>query len=334
MVDFSSNVSGNVAIGAFGVGNVGDDLLLFELMRRIKIDYTSGYGIPMKTNLLLPEQIERHVLLDNLEHPLHVIVAGGSFIWSEERLFYLNEVQNRVLKKGGRFSVYWAHVHLGIANARPDVVRKIADQSEHFSTRDSFSRDLITLLGATAQFENDPVFQRAANIRSELRTTESLTRNLRPRIGINAIRTSANFSDFFVDLAKSLMEIDGGCEFEYVSQVEHSLSAGERDSLIFRELRQKFQQNGIDLSFSGHPRDEEDAYMRLLRYDLVVAQRNHLYLMSKGLGINVCMVGSAPNGKLGASSMDYGSGKDFYLIHDQAVLNRISQRLRDALGTS
>jgi hypothetical protein len=296
----------SLVIGAYGVGNFGDELLYLaaaniETLAGFR-PICCGYGpaqIKAKTKFISLSQAADYIL----ESPpgSRVALGGGGLFWSEESTARFSSLLALAKMKGLTTAVH------GIGTQGPGAALKTSlkllhESADIFSVRDQRSLDImIDAVGPTNKIKMLGDLVERNDSRFLFEKAKHRRRKKGPiKIGLNLgwarVSQDAGFRHHTcLSLANAARQLIGKFEFVYVPQVMHKMSMDEQCGIFAEWLR--VASDGLIKAFPP-PTTAEDFVLTVAECDLILAGRFHTAICAKQLGLPFAMLCISDEDKL------------------------------------
>jgi len=288
----------SLVIGAYGAGNLGDDLLYLaaaniESMAGFQ-PVCCGYHPPqVKIKPKFCYLAQAADFISSLPLGSRVVLGGGGLFWSEESTARFSALIALAKMKGLGTAVHGIGVQ-GPGAALTTSLRLLHDSADHFSVRDQPSLDImrnavgsehkIQMLGdLVARPSGDFLFKKVKRRQHKIGSI---------KVGLNLAwpRVSQDLGFRYhtcLCIANAARQLSSEVEFVYVPQVMHKISMDEQ-CLIFAEWL-RVSSDGL-IKTPAVPATAESFLSSVARCDLVLASRFHTGIAAKQIGIPFAML--------------------------------------------
>nr|WP_295983970.1 polysaccharide pyruvyl transferase family protein [uncultured Agrobacterium sp.] len=269
-------------VGAFGVGNRGDDYLALAFSETYRPVVQIGFA-PMEF-LATAEFLPFEKAAEQDYTGFKVIICGGSFIWSVEQLDCLINLAACVKKTSGTIEARCVHVESNVVLANSGKFIELAKQLDLITVRDSLSRKLCQEFGIFADIEKDKL---ASYILGKYaKNTPSPNAY---RIGFNFHNFGENSLDWYYEFLATLNHLaPAELTLNYIVQCRHLSHPASNEAMIAEFLFSKFG-GKINIIDGGPSLDSLiDGYRT---NDVVITNRTHGILIADALGITTITAG-------------------------------------------
>ena len=324
-------------IGAFGTGNLGDDLMLQSILLREPASRVVAYGPP---RLREPVQfISYNRFMDSPETFFPgcsaVRFGGGSLFWSEENLIAMLVIAQRAKLAGLRVSLNKVGLQGFERNER--YSRLLLSIVDEVTVRESHSEAVARYLG-----RNDVVRERdyAFDLFPE-EPVPANTKNDIPVVGVNFsdIRLSSSNPDdagFKNHIAGIFSEIarrfEGALRFTYIPFCNHQSYEPEND---MRAADVLWNDSKGKISYVEDVVTTDDLVDRVRGVDALLGFRFHMFVLGFALGKPVVPFVESHNrlGKYGAIARDHNCEPILYTGASQGfIVSQVEARLTRLFG--
>ena len=272
-------------IGAAGVGNRGDDFLAQVFAQRYSASFLVALREPDFSIDLEYISMDRATSTEVLKGT-NLVVAGGSFVWSEEQLDFLLTVASKAVEDGGSLILRSVHVDSNIARLFPEKLKHLLRMAYEISVRDSQSIRTLEEIGIDSEYELDPIAA-AARTFSKNRKVSRLANNQRQhplRIGFNFHYLGhANVEwlfEFIATINHLVLQTNRETRLTYVTQCRHKTHWPSNELIVAEQLFSMFK-GRMDIS-----RDctaLEDLFSLYCTLDMFITNRTHGFLIADAL---------------------------------------------------
>lgn len=300
--------------GGYGVGNLGDDLLLISALNKWGKDCkVISYGIPQIDFDV--KFIDFNLFINNLDlissNTDEFIIGGGGVFWSEGHINDIFKIAKHIKKIGGKFIV--DSIGTQGCSSAPEIVEKIIELSDDFTVRDRDSiRQLkmhnISNLHKVRQSEDLALiidYSQFKNIQIESKKTIVAINYAVPNAGIE------EFESFVGAISKISDILAENFEFYYLGHTRHNLTIDENDYITAENFR-VISRNRVKSFIPTNVKDLLGFYKSV---DLTIGFRYHMSVISIAMNI--------PN-----LSISFGYGK-YFAIADEKDTSHLNIRDKD-----
>jgi polysaccharide pyruvyl transferase WcaK-like protein len=292
--------------GAYGAGNLGDDLLLEAALRRYDdVALIVGFGPPLVTTdvpLLLQDDFLR-TASDWLDADATLVFGGGGLFWSVEHMTAMLRGAFRA-KVAGAAIVIDAIGGQG-AHMAPGLAAEIFSLSSKASVRDSRSIALLKKAGVdTSRVEvaNDLVLSLAPPARTPRKSSS------RPVVGVNWGDGRFYLEEPWRKHAMSIFnavldEVEADVELRYIPFVKH-ISSLKDDCIITAEHFRIVSRNRVTVA--EFPKTALGLVDAVGECDAIVALRLHALVLAKLLGLPALALHASEESKYASFARDHG----------------------------
>ena len=317
-------------IGAFGTGNLGDDLMLQAILAMGQPCSVVSYGRPLLAHDVPYIQYQRFISdpVYFISNAVSLDFGGGDLFWSEKNLTDML-VFSQIAKSQG-VPVRLKRVGLHGYDVNKMYAKLLLSIADEVSVRDSFSLDYSKLLGrADAVLDADYVFTLLENYPVVPRMSPIL------KVGINFSDTRMTSSDagfinhmagIFSELASRLNEI---AEFFYVPFCIHRTYAPENDAKVGNLL---WEASGGRIKYVGDIVNTDDLVRTVASMDILLGRRFHMQVLGYALNKHVVPMVEyvGESSKYSAIAYDHGINPIPYSGVSQGyVIDNIESRNRN-----
>jgi hypothetical protein len=299
----------NYIYGAYGTGNLGDDLLLMGAIKEHSgedIEVVS-YGIPYTNGV--NNYIDHFEFINNCEKYVRkgdrVTFAGGGLFWAASHAEDMYDIARKSIKNGAdvrikRIGAQGFHCNI-------DAVRKLMELCSFISVRDINSVQILKEYNITnkAVFEEDYVLTLKEEV-NKIKEQKKHSHSSKIRIGINHSATP-----FFHDekhRKKTLHlystiadEYKKNCDFYYIPHTRH-FNVIDQNDIINGEWFWKCS-NGLITPFS-FPKSTDELLNMYSQMDAVIGWRYHLLVLGNLFELKTAFLGSPGGHKYGAFALE------------------------------
>ena len=264
-------------LGAFGVGNRGDDYLIQAFAAEQAPALLIGFSpLPFMADVPFMLLEDAAGLSDIAADDL--TVCGGNFIWSVDQLNKVMAIAHKIKAAGGRFHIRCAHVTSETVWAAPSTFIELANIADKFSVRDHASMELCADFGISVEFEQDALAKYVAANFHHFPTDRSVQ-----RVGFNFHNWGPESIDWYFEFLGTLNHLaPNGLELTYILQCRHLTHAPSNEAAIAEYLFSRFR-GKIAITRSDSSLDELINHYH--SQDLIVSNRTHGVLIGEALGI-------------------------------------------------
>lgn len=269
-------------VGAFGVGNRGDDYLALAFSKIYQPVTQIGFS-PMPF-LNGAEFVSFQQAVEQDYANFKVIICGGSFIWSVEQLDCLIKIATRIKMTCGSIEARCVHVDSDVALKNSEKFIEFTRQLDLLTVRDSQSQKLCRELGITPGIEKDKL----ATFISDKYSKNPPASDTR-RIGFNFHNFGESSLEWYYEFLATVNHFaPEALTLNYVVQCRHLSHPASNEAIIAEYLFSKFGGN-IDIVDGGTSLDSLiDAYRA---NDIFISNRTHGILIADALGITTVTAG-------------------------------------------
>ena len=323
--------------GFYGMGNLGDEAILTALLREcsklrdIKVTVLSPNPATVRAAYHLPAlraggRLSQLRLTPSIAHCDLFLLGGGGLLKDygdspASLLSWLKPIAlaQRLGKRTATFAIGADHVRFPRSKNR---LRQVLSRADMIAVRDSFSADLLRLLGVTGEIDisSDPAL---------LLTHEGTWRGMdEARVAIcvrhwfsdrNATENSTVFHHFLSALASTVRALrSAGASIDFIPM---RANEPDDDRAIAHRIWQMAGRHGDVRVFESVPR-VESFIERLPRYRLLIGMRLHSLILATGVGVPVVGLDYMP--KVGAFMRSVGES-DRCLRLEETYPDRLSK---------
>lgn len=285
-------------LGAYGAGNLGDDLLFTVAASDFKKRGYSlvcvGYGLPSDHQSCEFIEIKNfHGILPSINQEDVVAIGGGGIFWSDESAMMFSSLIAGAKLQGNRTEV----LAIGLNNVDQDA-KKFAlcllyRSSDYFSVRDQASyRVLCACCGELPNcVEPDLVAQKKANFLFR-KKGPPLKEPRKLKVGINLHSTqmsqNAGYREHIgLSIGNAAKKLKEEIDFFYIAQVRHKLSLDEQ-CVIYGEWLRVYSEGLIaiqNISSSG-----PELISEIHKMDMMLAGRLHSAIVATKLKLPTAVI--------------------------------------------
>lgn len=273
----------NWIYGAYGVGNLGDDLLLYSALMKWGCDSkVVSYGKPQ-----IPIEVEWIHFKDFLIKFNEVvspgdrfIVGGGGVFWSKEHIFQMNHFVTQLKKK--KCEIIFDSIGTQGSSYSPKVVQNLVNLSDDFSVRDY---DCVREMKTQNIKTNEVVVKKDLSFYIDYSNFEKIDLGNKLKvIGINYavphhdVDKYQQMKEIFCDLSKKYQD---EFQFYHIEHTVHKLNQKENDSIISEDLNRS--SNGRIVALQ--PKNIQQLIGFYKNFDLTIGFRYHMSAISVNLDI-------------------------------------------------
>lgn len=273
-------------LGAVGVGNRGDDYLMYAFAQREKPSLLVGFRRPHFDNRT-PFQSFSDAAAANPEFDV-AIVCGGSFIWSSEQLNLLNTFAQRAKDAGKQVMARCVHVSSETVYQDPGTFLKFSEALDLFTVRDIPSLDLCSDFRIPdVSFERDALAQL---VEERYGASPRPPAGRRVKIGFNFHNLGAESLDWYYEFIATINHyLKGECDLKYVLQCRHLAHVPSNEAINAEYLFTRF--NGrIQITPVDSTLDELVSHYKSC--DIFISNRTHGLFIAHALGLKVMAAGT------------------------------------------
>jgi polysaccharide pyruvyl transferase WcaK-like protein len=270
-------------LGAFGVGNRGDDFLIEAFSKKRRPDAIVGFA-PLS---FLPDVpfIHLDAMATIKSMPARdLVVCGGNFVWSTEQLRTLLLIARKFKSSGGRVEFRSVHVDEDTIYLDYDGFQQLALLADVFTVRDQYSISVCAGFGIRVSFEPDPLGTYVASLGYELSSQKPVQ-----RVGFNFHNFGPESLNWYFEFLGTLNhQAPSRLALTYVVQCRHRTHAPSNDVLIGEYLYSRF---GGEVAVTAPDVGLGDLLGYYSKQDLFVSNRTHGIIIANSLGLPVIAAG-------------------------------------------
>jgi len=274
-------------MGAFGVGNRGDDYLIEAFATTRTPDLLIGFApLPFVRDVPFVH-IEEVLKCEDL--PLDdLVVCGGNFIWSADQLRKTLEIVKRIKTSNGRVDVRCVHVSAETIWQDPPAFIELAGLIDKFTVRDQLSMDLCRDYGISVEYEQDALAKHV-----EMNYNRTSDHYPPYRFGFNFHNWGPQSLDWYFELLATLNHFSPlPLELTYILQCRHLTHTPSNEAVIAEYLFTRFNGN-LQVTTVDTSLDELIGHYRA--QDIILSNRTHGVLIAEALGLPVVPAGIGDN---------------------------------------
>lgn len=305
----------NWIYAGYGVGNLGDDLLLLASLYKWGMDSkVVSYGKPrICRKIEFVHFSEFKNMLDIVSKGDCFIIGGGGVFWSEEHIIYMHSIISVLKERGVRIVI--DSIGTQGCSSNPELVEEMIRISDEFSVRDYDS--IRQLKSQNIRNFEKVLVNRDLSFEIDYSKFEKI--KIRKEKKIIAINYGVPYScwesfEYFLGAMSNISnQFKDDFEIWYLGHVRHDLSMHENDYIIAEHFR--VYSSGAIKSFI--PESVEDLIGFYKNVDATIGFRYHMSAISYALKI--------PN-----LSMSFGYGKYFAIAEESNASHiNIDSKKRD-----
>lgn len=279
-----SGVRSALLYGAFGAGNLGDDLLLLSALRRYQRSVcVIGVGKPSFALKLPFLRYDDYTgIVSRLDRSTELVFAGGGQFWSIEHIINMYRLAARAKARGARVII--DSIGAQGAEHAPELVLDLCELSDFVSVRDLQSKTILGSIGVSMERINVSS-DLVSRLEMPLRKSSPTDRFV---VGITQGDVDFYFSETWrMHVMKIYNDVvahfGDTVQFRFIPHVRHKTSIKDSCVLAGELIRCLSGNSIVPLVF---PKNVE----RLLSYyrglDLVIAnQRYHSLVIASSMGV-------------------------------------------------
>ncbi|OEC99677.1 polysaccharide pyruvyl transferase family protein [Rhizobium sp. YK2] len=274
----SNKIAGRVGyVGAFGVGNRGDDYLIQAFAAERTPDLLIGFSpLPFMSDIPFMHLEDAAGLSDIAADD--VTICGGNFIWSVDQLNKVLAIAHKIKAAGGQFNIRCVHVPSETVWAAPSTFTELANIANHFSVRDHASMELCADFGISVEFEQDALAKYVAANFNHSRNGRSVQ-----RVGFNFHNWGPESIDWYFEFLGTLNHLaPNNLELTYILQCRHLTHPPSNEAALAEHLFSRFT-GKIKITQTDSSLDELINYY--CAQDLIISNRTHGVFIGEALGI-------------------------------------------------
>ncbi len=270
-------------VGAFGVGNRGDDYLIQAFAAERTPDLLIGFSpLPFMSDIPFLHLEDAAGISDIAADD--VTICGGNFIWSVDQLNKVLAIAHKIKAAGGQFNIRCVHVASETVWAAPSTFIELANVAHHFSVRDQASIELCADFGISVEFEQDALAKYVAANFKRFQQSHSVQ-----RVGFNFHNWGPESIDWYFEFLGTLNHLaPRNLQFTYILQCRHLTHPPSNEAALAEHLFSRFT-GKIEITRTDGSLDE--LINHYLAQDLIISNRTHGVFIGEALGI-----GTAPAG--------------------------------------
>ncbi len=277
--------------GAYGIGNLGDDLILLGALQDYALDSVRivCYGKPsinVDVDWISESDFKNRKEFFLKENDL-LVFAGGGLFWADVHIYEMLDLARCAKKVGAK--VYLQKVGFQGLHLAPDAVKELCNIADAITVRDFDSICLARnwFIDSNITHSPDFVFSLKEYVDKKRKTIQEKKLEVRPKIGIN--HSNVNFyhvkehRDRALDLyAQVINNYHEKIDFVYIPQVRHKNVIAQNDILYGEYFWQKTKGAIGTLSF---PKNVDDLLNIYCELDAIIAWRYHSLVLGNVLDI-------------------------------------------------
>ncbi|NTH79014.1 hypothetical protein A6U85_23860 [Agrobacterium sp. 13-626] len=274
----SNKITGRVGyVGAFGVGNRGDDYLIqafaAERMPALLIGFSP---LPFMSDIPFMLLDDAAGLSDIAADD--ITICGGNFIWSVDQLNKVLAIAHKIKAAGGQFNIRCVHVTSETVWAAPSTFIELANIAHHFSVRDHASIELCADFGISVEFEQDALAKYVAANFNHFPQGRSVQ-----RVGFNFHNWGPESIDWYFEFLGTLNHLaPHNLELTYILQCRHLTHPPSNEAALAEHLFSRFT-GKIEITRNDGSLDE--LINHYCAQDLIISNRTHGVFIGEALGI-------------------------------------------------
>lgn len=272
-------------VGAFGVGNCGDDFLISAFVEERKPDLLVGIAA-LSLFDHIPFLTIEDASISLRDHD--VTVCGGSFIWSVEQLQNLIEIAYKARSNSNRFDIRSVHIEHNTVCVDPKGFSRLAEYATTFTVRDSASAQRANDFGLQLLVERDPLAKMIAkNFKKPIEQKPSHPFT----IAFNFHGVETNHWDWYYQFLAALNHYagDGVC-LKYVVHCRHLRHWPANEMQIAEYLNTRFHGKLIATPPAQSSAELANHYNLS---DIFVSNRSHGLLLAEALDVPAAAIGGS-----------------------------------------
>ena len=285
-------------LGAYGAGNLGDDLLFEVAANNFKmrgyIPVCVGYGDPsVSKNCEFILIKDFHKTLPSVSNEDIVAIGGGGIFWSDESAIIFSSLIATAKLKGNITEVLAIGLNNVDCDAKKIALRLLYRSSDYFSVRDNVSFKILSACcGEVPEcVEPDLVAQKKANFL--FRRKERLEKkNQKLKVGINLHSTRMSQDVAYrehigLSIGNAIKQLSGEADFFYIAQVRHRLSLDEQ-CLVYAEWLRVYSEGLITVQSA--PSIGSHLINEIHKMDIMLAGRLHSGIIATRLHLPTAII--------------------------------------------
>lgn len=270
-------------LGAFGVGNRGDDYLIEAFAAERVPNLLIGFaplpfvgGVPF---IHLDEVTKRgDIGADDL------VICGGNFIWSPEQLRKILEIAKCIKASSGRVDVRCVHVTAESIWQDPGTFMELARLVDSFTVRDQLSVDVCRDFEIAVEYEQDALARHV-----EARFSRTIIDHLPKKLGFNFHNWGPQSLDWYFEFLATLNHFAPvHVELTYILQCRHLTHPPSNEAAIAENLFTRFNGN---IRITAVDQSLQELVSHYQAQDIIISNRTHGVLIAEALGLPVVPAG-------------------------------------------
>lgn len=312
--------------GAYGIGNLGDDLILLGALQHYDLDSVKivCYGRPAIDIDI--DWIDECDFKTNKEAFLkegdRLVFAGGGLFWADVHIYELLALAQYANQVGAK--VYMQKMGFQGWNLAPDAVKELCNIAEVITVRDFYSVQVAKeWLTDPSKITHSPdfVFSLSKYIEDK-RKANIYKKKQKPKIGINHSNVYFYYDEQYrartLDLyAQIVSDYSDKIDFVYIPQVRHYNVIAQNDMLYAEFFWQKTRGKIKTLSFPNNVDELLEIYCNL---DAIIAWRYHALVLGNILSIPTLLFASNSLDKYQVFAKEYMMPHIDFALSDECIL--------------